>query len=73
MEPFRVKVDQHRCIGSGLCAELVPAVFALDKQGKAVAKDVVLNDRLEILDAAHACPVRAIVLLAAKLKKPVTA
>ncbi|HKN56127.1 MAG TPA: ferredoxin [Amycolatopsis sp.] len=56
---WQVEIDGHSCIGSGMCAGLLPEVFELDG---AVAHP--LSDRVEpdelVLDAADSCPAMAI-------------
>ena len=37
-EPLRVRVDQDRCTGDGLCAQYAPDVFELDVDGLAYVK-----------------------------------
>lgn len=51
-----VKVDQEKCIGCGLCANLAPEVFEMNDEGKAV----VVNPSADAGDVASQCPVEAI-------------
>ncbi|QRP48060.1 ferredoxin [Amycolatopsis sp. FDAARGOS 1241] len=56
---WKVEIDEHTCIGSGMCASLMPELFELDG---AVARP--LTDTTEpdetVLDAADSCPAMAI-------------
>jgi ferredoxin len=56
---WHVEVDEHTCIGSGMCASLMPEVFILDG---AVAHTVTSEVEAEetVLDAADSCPAMAI-------------
>ena len=65
-EPMIVRVDVKVCQGHGQCVLFAPEIFQLNEEGLAV----VLVERPEsesmraaAVDAAHACPVRAITLL----------
>jgi ferredoxin len=60
----RVEVDRDRCVGSGTCEALAPAVFEVDDDG-------VLNvlrgepgeaELPDVRDAVTACPTRALAL-----------
>ncbi|HWD02797.1 MAG TPA: ferredoxin [Amycolatopsis sp.] len=58
---WKVEIDEHTCIGSGMCASLMPELFELDG---AVARP--LSDTIEpdetALDAADSCPAMAITI-----------
>ncbi|WP_410644847.1 ferredoxin [Amycolatopsis sp. lyj-346] len=56
---WHVEVDEHTCIGSGMCAALMPEVFALDG---AVANPVTPSVEADetVLDVADSCPAMAI-------------
>ncbi|WP_027927846.1 ferredoxin [Amycolatopsis benzoatilytica] len=58
---WQVEVDGGACIGSGMCASLLPSAFVLDG---AVARPVA--DEAEpdetVLDAADSCPAMAITI-----------
>ena len=60
----KARVVRSLCVGSGLCTQLAPKVFAFDDNGKARAGSVPEADVQRARDAALACPARAIVLLA---------
>ncbi len=59
MMSWDVKVDEHTCIGSGMCAALMPEVFSLDG---AVAHPVTPSVEADetVLDVADSCPAMAI-------------
>ena len=41
---MKVRVDEEKCIGCGLCLGLADAVFAFNDDGKAVAGEVTPDD-----------------------------
>ncbi|MFE3170217.1 ferredoxin [Amycolatopsis sp. NPDC059090] len=56
---WTVEVDGGACIGSGMCASLMPEVFELDgATARAVAGNVGPDET--VLDAADSCPAMAI-------------
>ncbi|WP_116203947.1 ferredoxin [Amycolatopsis circi] len=56
---WTVEVDGGVCIGSGMCASLMPEVFQLDgATARAVAESVGPDET--VLDAADSCPAMAI-------------
>ena len=57
-----VRILRNECCGNGACAEMVPAVFVLDSQHKAVVIDAEAADRAKLLEAAEACPCSAIIV-----------
>jgi ferredoxin len=57
---MRVEIDRDLCIGSGTCARLAPAVFALDDEEIAVVLDPEGVDPGKLQLAADACPTEAI-------------
>ena len=57
---MKVRVDQDKCIGCGLCASLAEAIFTLNDEGKAEAGQVSPDDEAAAQDAAANCPVEAI-------------
>lgn len=56
---WNVEVDGGMCIGSGMCASLVPEVFELEGATAKVLADEVKPDEI-VLDAADSCPAMAI-------------
>lgn len=61
---MRPHVDQVRCIVSGSCEALAPALFLLDDDGVQVLAEDIDGDLLEMARAAaQACPSRALTLL----------
>lgn len=56
-----IDVDRAACIGSGMCAALVPTHFQLvDGRSTPVRREVDADE--SVLDAADNCPVEAIVV-----------
>lgn len=69
-DDLRVRVDQDRCTGDGLCVEYAPEVFEFDVDGLAYVKDgagelltapgvtaaVPESLRLAVIDSADECP-----------------
>jgi ferredoxin len=67
---MRVRVDQDKCTGDGLCVQYAARVFEFDIDGLAYVKDtegelltavgaevdVPESLRLEVIDAAEQCP-----------------
>jgi ferredoxin len=60
----RVEVDRDRCVGSGTCEALAPAVFEVDDDGVlAVLRPEPGEEELaDVRDAVTACPTRALAL-----------
>ncbi|MEV6829374.1 ferredoxin [Amycolatopsis sp. NPDC051102] len=56
---WQVEVDEHVCIGSGMCAALMPEVFVLDGPVAHTLTSSVEADET-VLDAADSCPAMAI-------------
>jgi ferredoxin len=57
---IRVEVDRGLCIGSGDCVDVLPEVFRLDEEDKAVVIDPDAASVDEVIGAAGSCPVSAI-------------
>jgi ferredoxin len=63
---MKVRVDEARCVGHGLCHIVCPEVFALsDEDGRAIAVDENVPQRLEhdARQAARGCPEEAIQII----------
>ncbi len=72
---MRIKVDRDLCIGAASCLALLPEVFELDDEAKALIikksgekssdwtdyKDLPMDAQL-ILEAAKSCPTNAIII-----------
>lgn len=58
----KVEVNRDVCIGAASCVAVSAAVFELDAEGKAVVKDATAADSKTLLEAAQACPTKAITL-----------
>jgi ferredoxin len=61
----RIEVDRDRCIGSGTCEALAPAVFEVDDEGVMTVLhpepgEAELSD---VREAVQACPTRALTLI----------
>jgi ferredoxin len=58
----RVAVDRDRCVGSGTCEALAPAVFEVDDDGVLVVlrEEPPGDERPDVEDAVQACPTRAL-------------
>ncbi|OXM48631.1 ferredoxin [Amycolatopsis alba] len=56
---WKVEVDGNTCIGSGMCAALMPSVFELEGATATAIKGEVDPDDM-VLDAADSCPAMAI-------------
>lgn len=59
---MKVIVDRDLCQGIGNCVAIVPVVFKLDKQNKAVATNIESVSQEKIREAAESCPLDAIIL-----------
>lgn len=57
---MKVRVDQEKCIGCGLCTGLAEAVFAFNDEGKVSAAEVTPDDEEAVESAIASCPVEAI-------------
>ena len=57
---MKVRVDEEKCIGCGLCLGLADAVFSFNDDGKAVAGEVTPDDEDAVESAIASCPVEAI-------------
>lgn len=58
----KVVVDKNLCIGSGACEATAPKVFKVNNEGKAEVIDKKGDTDENILAAAKACPVLAIIV-----------
>lgn len=72
---MRVRVDRDLCIGAASCIALLPEVFELDEEGKAVIKRLAGDKSSDwtdvkqlsaeaqmVLEAARSCPTNAIIV-----------
>jgi len=57
-------VDKDTCIGCGLCPAVCPEIFEMDDDGKAVASENEIEEKLieSAKDAEQQCPVNAITI-----------
>ena len=60
----RVEVDRARCVGSGTCEALAPAVFEVDDEGilAILRPDPGAEELPDVREAVTACPTRALTL-----------
>ena len=67
---WKVWVDRELCIGAATCLAVAPKTFDLDNEAKAVFLPTKDEEKKEdLLDAAKACPVAAIIIEDLKTKK----
>ncbi|MEV6318628.1 ferredoxin [Streptomyces sp. NPDC051776] len=61
-KPKTLRIDRISCIGSGLCAELLPELIDLDEWGFPIIADRTIPPRLNgpARRAVAACPVLAV-------------
>lgn len=58
-----VVVDRDLCIGAASCVAVAPKTFAMDNEAKAIILDTAVEDTFDnIMDAARACPVAAVII-----------
>ena len=57
---MKVRVDQEKCSGCGLCTSLAEAVFSFNDDGRADAGAVSPDDEEAVQNAMASCPVEAI-------------
>ncbi|MDY0100821.1 MAG: ferredoxin [Bacilli bacterium] len=56
----KVRIERDLCIGCGLCAAVMPEVFEMDDEGKAVVHTQP-EEGVEV-DVANDCPTGAIIV-----------
>jgi ferredoxin len=54
----KIKIDQEKCIGCGMCQSLCPQVFKLGSNGK--SKVINPNGKCNLQEAVDSCPAEAI-------------
>jgi len=59
---MKVIIDRDLCQGIGNCVAMVPDVFELDEENKAVATNIESVSEEKIREAAESCPLDAIIL-----------
>lgn len=59
-ETLRIQVDPLKCVGSTMCLQFSPGVFALNDKRQACVVDPGAGSLETILEAAHGCPMMAI-------------
>ncbi|MGH7908167.1 MAG: ferredoxin [Candidatus Binataceae bacterium] len=63
MAKLSITVNKAKCISSGDCADIAPAVFELDEEGKSQVYNATGAADDIILAAARGCPVKAITVI----------
>ncbi|MHB8383911.1 MAG: ferredoxin [Candidatus Binataceae bacterium] len=63
MAKLTISVNPARCIGSGDCVEVAPAVFQMDANEKSQVINPTGAPDATILAAARGCPVKAITVV----------
>jgi len=60
---WKVTVDRHVCVRTGLCAATAPREFVLDEngQGRPTADTLVASE--DVAEVAESCPVEAITIV----------
>jgi ferredoxin len=59
---MKFRISRAACIGNGRCVDVAPELFALDHFNKAIIINAEGTDEDTIMDAAHACPVQAVIV-----------
>lgn len=60
---YKMHVDRNLCIGAATCVAVSPKTYMLDSEAKAVYLTTVNEETEEnLLEAAKACPVAAIII-----------
>ena len=59
---MKVGVDREKCIGSGMCTTIAPALFDMDDDGVLVVvkETPATHEERSLLDAVACCPVNAL-------------
>jgi len=60
LEQGYATVDREKCFSYGMCAEMMPDVFHLDEEGKAVARTGSATPLSKLIETADDCPMQAI-------------
>lgn len=60
--PLHVRIDKTKCVGSTLCVQFTPGVFALDEKKQSKVADERGATNAALRNAAEECPVSAIIL-----------
>jgi ferredoxin len=61
---MRVRLDQDKCVGHGLCYAVDPALFPIDDAGYSILEphEVAPSDEQATRDGVAACPESALIL-----------
>ncbi|MFQ5967686.1 MAG: ferredoxin [Acidimicrobiia bacterium] len=59
-DEIRISVDHNKCVGSRLCIQSAPGVFALNENGQSTVINVAGGTKHDIIEAAEQCPMEAI-------------
>ena len=61
-QPIRIRVDYDKCVGSTICVQIAPNVFALNAERQSTVANLDGDTADRIREAAEQCPLGAIVL-----------
>ena len=59
---LRVRVDHTKCVGSTICTQITPKVFALNENRQSTVVHPDGDTAARVQEAAEGCPVSAIVV-----------
>ena len=62
MAKYKIEIDRDLCVGDGACCNEAPQTFEMDGDSIATVTNPEGNTPEEILNAAQACPVDAIIV-----------
>lgn len=62
---MKIKLDQTKCTGLGICESLAPTVFEVNDDGELVLLTEVVTDELleDVKKACEGCPTEALTLV----------
>lgn len=60
MSSIKISVNHNRCVGSKLCIQFSPGVFALNENGQSAVINPEGDELMNILSTAEQCPQCAI-------------
>jgi len=57
---MKLKIDENKCIGCGLCNAICPEIFIIENQKARILKQK--TDNQSIKEATDSCPSQAIIM-----------